>query len=251
MKLRRLLAQDIEGGVLRMELMRGLTDLAQGYSTRKHELHVSDFTHGEKAFCIRRLIHRYYEGDERAKDPTLVEFDGKWREEKWMKLLEVRGMLVGYQPELKYGELVGHPDFLIKVKGFKGLRILELTGHDSQVPIAMQKRREAIKVRQDLMYQKMAVECGFEIDGIDVRGGYVLIENKGSNSFRIITVKLEQHEEKVADLFNRVNVVQNWIRKFNFTVTSSKQERLAWNRLMSKVPKCEKKKCDYCRPVKE
>lgn len=248
MTLGKVLAQDIESAVVRMELMRGLTDLAKDHSTRKKELHVSDFTHGEKAFCIKRLLHRYYLGDERAKDPTLVEFDGKWREEKWKKLLEVRGMMVDYQTELRCGALVGHPDFLIVVKGFPGLRILELTGHDSKVPIAMQKMREAVKIRQDLMYQKMAKESGFELKGLDVRGGFVLIENKGSNTFRIIKVSLKERLDQAEELFDRVRLVENWIKRFeDVGGVTGRKARL----LMNKVPECQKKRCDYCRPVKD
>lgn len=244
MSLRKVLSQDIESATLRMEFMRGLTDLAQGNPTRKQELHVSDFTQGEKSFCIRRLLNRYYLGDDRAKDPTLVEYDGKWREEKWKKLLEARNLLVEYQPEFFIGTLVGHPDFVIRMRGFPGLRILELTGYDSKVPIGMQKMREAIKVRQILMYLTMAKSMAV----LDVRGGFVVIENKGNNSFRIVRVNLSELKDKADELFERVKVVQRWIARIDKAGgIKSKQARL----MMRHIPECQKKKCDYCRPVKD
>src|SRR3990170_2068069 len=137
-KLAHLLDDDIETGTLRLKLSRALRSLAEDENSshgdmRQHALHVSDFTKSDKNFCARWLVVRYLKGDERKfRGPSWVQYDGKERERKWLKLFKRAGILVDYQAELHMGPLQGHPDFIINI--FHDERIVELTGHDGRHP---------------------------------------------------------------------------------------------------------------------
>jgi len=230
--LAKLMSEDIEAGTLRLRLQRALRELSAETHHRHRELHVSDFTGAEDHFCLRSLLHRYFRGEKREGGMTWIEYDGKWREEKWLKLFQQAGILKDYQLSLKLGPLSGHPDFIIDMG--HGPCVVELTGFDSKVPPIQRGIRLAVKRRQCLfymvMYQKLVgpIHCGF-----------VLAENKGSCDFKI--EKIPHDGQKAVKLFDRPLTSMRWIEKIEQAKTS--EERV---RLYRQTPKCGRKGCPRC-----
>lgn len=230
--LARTLTDDIDVATFRVKIRRGLEAMtAQPNPGRKRELHVSDFTASEKQFCARKLVLRYFRGEDKARGASWVMLDGKWREEKWKRVFEACGIMRDYQAELRLGPLVGHPDFLVDYG--RGDTILELTGHDSKIDAFLRSVRVAIKKRQALTYLIMRVHT---VKG-SRRRALVVVEDKGNNEFQVIPV--DYNEEMAKMMIGRVVDVSRWIKR----IDAAGNDREA---VFKQIPKCEKKKCQWC-----
>jgi hypothetical protein len=228
--LKSLASSPLGAALLKVKITRAMraiderTRKAHGQGDRKHELHVSDFTASDKSFCARSVVRRYLDGEGERK-PTFVQFDGKFREEKWKLLFQEAGILVDYQMEVRAGRLVGHPDFIIDLDGTRC--IVELTGHDSQVSEKMRWARVAVKCRQSRLYQVLTKYRD---------SAYVIVENKGNNEFDVLEVKWDA--EKAAELLGRVRLV-------NAAVDLIESGKPA-PKVIAAMKPCQKKKCHVC-----
>lgn len=225
----RLFAGDLDMGALELKLKRGLEMLHRGRPTRKHELHVSDFTKSDKSFCYRTLILRYLKGESEDRMTTWVQYDGKFREEKWKQLLEITGFLkpAGYQMELRVGNLVGHPDFILDYH--RGPLVMDLTGYDPTLDPILRATRLGEKKRQVRMYLGM-----YEAStGVKPYRGVVLYENKGTCAPKLLPVELD---DKVAPLMERAAKTEHYIAYL----------REHGTKVWSSLPPCEKKRCKAC-----
>jgi CRISPR/Cas system-associated exonuclease Cas4 (RecB family) len=220
----RMLAGDLDAETLRLRLMRALREDRDARPSRKGELHVSMFTGSDRTFCARKVYFQYMRGDDRSGPPSLVHYDGKWRESKWKYLLEKAGLLTHYQHVLRVGPLVGTPDFIIRL--MRKVSIVELTGADERVPEAVAWSRLAVKKRQLRFYMGMARAAGMPVEK-----GFVLVESKGSNKFRIYAV--EHDQEKFERLMARVAAVWKAIRAGKAP------------------PRCGRDRCEACYPREE
>lgn len=222
------------------EVGRSIVGVGGQSSTRKRELHVSDFTGSEKEFCHRRLVVRWLNGDNKERRGTWVHYDGKFREAKWWLLFEVAGILLEYQPVLKLGALQGHPDFVIDWG--KGPSIIELTGHDSKIDVAMRMMRLHVKRRQNTIYQLMWKKSR-QIDKAktSLHRGFVIAEDKGNNTFSIEPIDIDN--EKAAVLLERIITASTHCKAMGGAVT--KEERIA---LYAAIPRCVRKTCKTCYP---
>lgn len=232
-KTAKLMAEDLDVAMQRVKLRKGLQTMHKGRSNRKHELHVSDFTQSEKQFCYRKLVIRWLRGDGREDGGmSWVEYDGKFREEKWRRLFEAAGMLREYQLALKVGPLSGHPDFVVDFG--KGNSIVELTGHDSKIDPILRNAREAVKKRQCLAYVIMYRHMVGKL-----YRGFVYVEDKGNNDFRIIPVDYD--EEKARLFMERVVRVTRATRALAKATTTEQRASV-----IRAIPKCERPRCQTC-----
>lgn len=244
----RMLTEDLGAAVVRLKLNRGLEVAhrpAPGEKPkRQRELHVSDFVKSEKSFCVRALVWRWVVGEvkvgargERHATPTWVQWDGKFREEKWKVVMQAAGILREYQPEFKLGMLVGHPDFTIDAG--EGDQVLDLTGYDKAVDPILRSTRLAAKKRQVLLYLAMA-QAKWQVPQ---KRGYVLSENKGDCTFDVIPVEMDP--QKVVDLLARVKVVSTWC------LALQRAEAVDRAGVFREVPGCGKDRCRACQLVAE
>lgn len=255
-KVAKLLAEDMDVAILKIKLQGALNKISRGEvdfkslaekwsevgrsvvgagpsSTRKRELHVSDFTGSEKEFCYRRLVVRWLNGEAKERQGTWVNYDGKFREVKWWLLFEVAGILREYQPILILGALQGHPDFVIDYG--KGPCIVELTGHDSKIDVAMRMMRLHVKRRQNTIYQLMWKKAGKQ----PMHRGFVLIEDKGNNTFGIEPIDIDN--EKAAILLERIILADKYCKALRDAKT--KEERIS---LYAAISRCSRKNCKTC-----
>jgi hypothetical protein len=207
-------------------------------SHRKRELHVSDFTGSDVEFCHRRLVVRWLNGERKDRQPNWVHYDGKWREAKWWMLFEVAGILKEYQPALTMGELQGHPDFVIDFG--KGPSLVELTGQDSKTGETLMAMRRHVKRRQNTMYQLMWNNTR----EVPLYKGFVVIEDKGTNEFKIETVEIEK--DKGAALLERVSIANAYCKMLGDAVSAG--ERI---KLFAEIPLCIRERCKTCHPPSE
>ncbi len=226
----KLLSDDLEIGILNVKCEHALQTFFAGNTTRKHELHVSDFTKNDKNFCAPTVVVRYLRGEEGQRQGTWVQYDGKWREEKWKRIFEAAGMLRFYQKELRLGELVGHPDFYVDFG--RGLRIVELTGSDLQQDIKLLGMRLAVKKRQLAMYLGM---------DISVDRGFVLQENKATQERKWFPI--ERDDETMKHLMARVKLVNGFVSSLTSVPATSHKE--AFLHFVSQN-RCGRKVCAVC-----
>lgn len=240
-KLAKAMAEDIGAASLRLRLNRALRTLHEDHPSRKYELHVSDFTENEKVWCYRHLMMKYFYRKEEVRPATWVQYDGIWREQKWLKLLEAEGMLLDYQKELKLGPLSGHPDFIARLtpKG-ETLHILELTGHNKSINFKMLAMRTARKKRQCRMYMVMLAH---EVGRDKVGTGFVILEDKATNEFQLIPIPWDAKEMR--PLFERVARARLLIRALGKLPEEKRRKAIA------KVEGCGRKRCPGCTPKEE
>lgn len=215
----KLLNKDMDSAMLELKFRRAL-DIATGErNLRKRELHVSDFTGSDREFCFKRLLLRYYKGEE-AYRTSYVQFDGKWREEKWMVLMKAGKFLREYQPALKVGRLSGHPDFIVDFG--KGVCVIELTGYDSKIDPVLRNARLSVKKRQCLLYMVM----WWKMKGERPYRGFVIAENKGNCEFKIVPVDWDA--EKAATLVKRVTMTSKIIDALDARKGSAEARAKVW-----------------------
>jgi hypothetical protein len=231
--LSKVLTEDIDIATFKVKLGQGVRGLtAEPERHRKRELHVSDFTQSEKQFCYRKLVLRYFKGEDRTRGVSMVQLDGKWREDKWRRIFESAGILKDYQEVLRVGMLVGHPDFLVDYG--RGDTILELTGHDSKIDPILRQSRLAVKKRQCLTYLIMRVKM---YPG-SRRRALVVVENKGNNEFQVYPVDYD--EEKATLLMKRVVRVQKLVTAMGKATPERRTE------IYRQIPRCGTKNCKVC-----
>lgn len=235
----RLAREGVEAGTLRLLINRAIRSMHEGTSLRQGELHVSDFTMRDEQWCVRTLVRRYLRGEPRQREATPVQVDGKWREEKWLRVFERAGILRAYQVELRVGLLQGHPDFVLDW-GF-GPRIVELTGHNSQLDAKLLAQRVAVKRRQNLYYQTMAwwLDRTGRLPVPIRRGGIVLVEDKGNNTFTIHAVPWDA--AKARALMARVVEAARWLDRLR-----DLNSPMARHRVWREMPTCQKTRCEAC-----
>ena len=232
--LAKMLAEDIDVGLFRVKCKTGLTAMHKGRSHRKRELHVSDFTASEKQFCYRKLVLRYFKGDERPDGgASWVEYDGKFREEKWKRLFEAAGILRGYQEELRIGLLSGHPDFTVDYG--KGETVVELTGHDGKIDPILRNARLSVKKRQCMTYVIMR---WYLRKGKSRKRGLVVVEDKGNNEFQVYPVDWD--EERAVAMMRRVVRITKLLRAMSAATPERRTE------IFRRIPKCVRLRCVVC-----
>lgn len=236
-KISKLMSEDIDVATIKVKVRRALEMLHRDDGDRKRELHVSDFTMSEKQFCYRKLIRRYFEGKkEGSAAVSFVQYDGKFREEKWKRLFETIGILKEYQLELRLGPLVGHPDFLADYG--KGPCIFELTGYDSRLDPILRNARLAQKKRQCLTYVIMARHTTLP----NLYKGFVFAENKGNNDYDVYPI--EYDAVKAKGLIERVVYTNKALKLLQRYADESRDPGPVW----AKLPRCENKRCVVCYP---
>lgn len=228
-----MMTKDMDAALLELKFRRALDIVAGEKNLRKRELHVSDFTGSEREFCYKRLLRRYYAGEEPYRT-SWVQFDGKWREEKWMRLMEAGKFLLEYQAELRIGRLSGHPDFIVDFG--KGVCVIELTGYDSKIDPILRNARLSVKKRQCLLYMIMLWKCR----GVKPYRGFVIPENKGNCEFRIVPVDWDMDLARL--LVKRVTTTNRLIG----LIDARKDDAAARARVWRIVPRCGRKRCKAC-----
>lgn len=224
---KRLVADDPEAASFRLKNDQAIQVLQpRSGSDRRRELHVSDFTAGDSEFCARKVLARWWRGQEDG-FTSLIQRDGKFREQKWHEQFEAAGIVVATQPEYKLGLLVGHPDWVLDW-GY-GPRIVDLTGQDRNNDFIALARHTAMKKRQVRLYNVMS----------DLARGFVLIEDKGSCEYRLVPVERDHAEEQA--LITRVVAVSQPIQAFR-----GDPDEVAVVNAMRVMPRCGRKGCGWC-----
>lgn len=194
---------------------------------RRGELHVSSFTASGVSFCARGVVLHWWRGGT-SEFTTLVQRDGKFRENKWNEIFESAGIIIAYQPLLRLGRLEGHPDWILDW-GY-GPRIIDLTGQDPTMDPIFRSRHVGMKKRQVMMYNIMG----------DFARGYALVENKATCEFRVIPVNRDSDEERV--LVERVALVTSAVDSLSLDSTD---EEVA--QVVSRLPSCGSTRCSVCQ----
>lgn len=225
---KKLVADDPEIAAFRIRNDRAIQVLhPRRDNTRRRELHVSDFTKGDKEFCARQVLARWWRGDS-SEFTSAIQRDGKFREQKWHEQFDAAGIVFSYQPEFRLGLLVGHPDWVLDW-GF-GPRIIDLTGQDRRLDFIQLARHTAMKKRQVRLYLVMS----------DLKRGFVILEDKASCDFRMITVEREQKEEEA--LVWRVATVTQAVQSL-----SDSPSDMEIVKAMRVMPRCRKATCHWCQ----
>lgn len=229
MTVKKLVADDPEVAAFRICNDQAIQALSPKLGQRRRELHVSDFTASDAEFCARKVLARWYRGKSNE-FTSLVQRDGKFREQKWHEQFVAAGIVVSYQPEYRLGLLVGHPDWVLDW-GY-GPRVVDLTGQDRRNDFIAIARHTAIKKRQVRLYCVMS----------DLFPGYVLVEDKASSEYKMIAVARDQKEEE--KLVLRVGEVSQVVRSLR--ADSTELDVVGAMRLMRR---CGRKNCRWCRPL--
>lgn len=230
--LRKLAAEDPEVATFRIANDRAIQELhPRSESTRRRALHVTAFVAGDDEFCARRVLVRWWRGDSRE-FTTLIQRDGKFREQKWHEQFEKAGIVVAYQPEYVLGRLVGHPDWVLDWG--HGPRVVDLTGQDRRLDFVVLARFAAMKKRQVALYNVMA----------DLPRGFVLAEDKASCEYKMIAVERDQKVEE--NLVLRVGLVSQVVDSLG-----REPSEMDIVRAMRLMPRCGGRACRWCRDVQD
>lgn len=232
MNVRKLVAEDPEVASFRIKNDRAIQTLQpRRDSTRRRELHVSDFTKSDTEFCARKVLVRWWRGDSRE-FTSAIQRDGKFRENKWHEQFEAAKIVISYQPEFRLGLLVGHPDWVLDW-GF-GPRVIDLTGQDRRLDFIQLARHTKMKKRQVLLYLVMS----------DIKRGFVVLEDKGSSEFNVVAVERSVKEEEA--LVWRVVTVTQAVESLPAEPTDIQVVRAL--RIM---PRCGLKSCHWCAATQD
>lgn len=222
-----LLADDIEVAKFRIVNDRAIQDLSgprQGQ--RRRALHVSDFTASDEEFCARAVLARWWRG-EQQEFTSLIQRDGKFREQKWHEQFTQAGIVVSYQPEFRLGLLVGHPDWVLDW-GY-GPRVIDLTGQDRRNDFIALARFLARKKRQVRLYNVMS----------NMGRGFVIAEDKASCEYRVIPIDRSAKDEE--PLVLRVGVVSQAVSGL-----ARDPSDMDVVRAMRVMPRCGRARCQWC-----
>lgn len=224
-----LLGDDPEVGAFRIKMDRSIQDLhpRRGDAARRRSLHVSDFTASDRDWCARKLLVRWWRGDSRDWT-SVIQRDGKFREQKWHEQFVRAGIMVEYQPEFRLGLLVGHPDWILDW-GF-GPRVIDLTGQDPTVDIIVRSKHTAAKKRQVRLYNIMG----------DFKRGYVIVENKANSEFQFLPVERDEREEGAVT--SRVAAVSQVVGDLG-----DEPNELQVMDSMMRLSPCQREKCPWCK----
>jgi CRISPR/Cas system-associated exonuclease Cas4 (RecB family) len=210
-----------------------MIQLKNGESRERYGLHGSAILKDD--ICMRAqvlsLLFRQQQGEELPLDTLAIFEEGNAIHEKWQRLF-IRGDLgTKYDMDVtQYAqgyELLYTPDAIITINGTK--YIVE------------------IKSMNTFLYQKSsehktgALQCLLYMYLTNIRNGFVLMENKNTQEFKIQLV--EYDEQKIQPIIERLKEIQKL--KADFIKTKKPPKRICENAECEQAEKCVMRDCCF------
>lgn len=208
-----------------------MIQLKNGESRERYGLHGSAILKDD--ICMRAqvlsLLFRQQQGEELPLDTLAIFEEGNAIHEKWQRLFIRGGLGTEYDMDVtQYAqgyELLYTPDAIITINGTK--YIVEIKSMNS---FLYQKSNE---------HKTGALQCLLYMHLTNIHNGFVLMENKNTQEFKIQLVDYD--EQKIQPIIERLKEIQKL--KADFIKTKKPPKRICENAECEQAEKCIMRDC--------